>query len=103
MFPRLTFAEFKSRSLAKNVAVLFIRQHGCQHCEAAEKAMKDSHLIAALSEVEFFQLFIDDEPQVPQELGLIGVPAFLKINSDGRKCLKTGFDNITGLQRFIQN
>ncbi len=89
MFQKTTLSDFLRLIELEQISVLFIKEQGCKFCEAAENEMKK--ITETLPAVKFFEVLINDEPTVPTKLGLIGVPAFLKIDRAGRKKLKIGF------------
>lgn len=101
MFQRISLEQFiKSSGLGKT-SLLFIRERGCQYCQIAEEQMKKAGFPETIGSVNCFEAVIDDEPKLPSKLGLVGVPAFLKIEPTGRKRTKTGFENVEDLIQFL--
>ncbi len=95
-----TFREFTDR-IKSRAAVLLIKEQGCRHCEGAQQAINESQLERRMEPLPFFELFIEDQPDLPTTLGLVGVPAFLVVNKNGTKKVKVGFQNLSDLENFF--
>lgn len=102
MFQRISLEQFIKSFEAGKTSLLFIVERGCQYCQIAEQQMKKAGFPETISSVNFFEAVIDDEPALPSKLGLVGVPAFFKIDPSGRKRVKIGFENIEDLIQFLE-
>ncbi len=98
----LTFEQFLTVAKPGSTFVLFIKERGCQYCKITEGEMTKDFL-SSFKDVSFFQTSIDNEPELPSKLGLVGVPAFFKVSSRGEKRLKTGFESLEDLRSFISS
>lgn len=103
MFPKMKFEDFLQASRPGETSVLFIREVGCFHCEHAEAEMRKDAFFSSPSEVHFYETSIDDEPGLSSKLGLIGVPAFYKIDPTGKRRVKTALGSVDSLKTFIQS
>lgn len=101
MFKRITLEEFQSQADSASTSLLFIRELGCKYCENAEREMQKSDLEKQFKSIRFFEIYIDDHPELPAKLGLVGVPAFMKLNPRGEKRIKIGFSGIEDLKHFL--
>lgn len=101
MFQRISFEQFIKSSKTGKISLLFIKERGCQYCQIAEEEMKKAGFPESISSINCYEVLIDDEPGLPSKLGLVGVPAFFKIDSAGKKRIKTGFGNIEDLNQFL--
>ncbi len=101
MFQKITLIEFMQKSENGSTSLLFVNEQGCRYCELAETEIKKDEFFKNHLSVKFFEASINDEPGIAAKLGLVGVPAFLKIDGTGRKRIKTGFDSIESLTKFI--
>ncbi len=101
MFQKVSFEQFIESFETGKASVLFIKEQGCQYCQIAEREMKKAGFPESIGSINCFEVSIDNEPGLPSKLGLVGVPAFFKIDSIGRKRIKTGFENIEDLNQFI--
>ena len=101
MFQRISLEQFITFFETGKASLLFIKEQGCQYCQIAEREMKKAGFPESIGAIICFEVSIDDEPGLPSKLGLVGVPAFFKIDPIGRKRIKTGFENIEDLNRFM--
>lgn len=101
MFQRISFELFIKSSETGKTSLLFIKERGCRYCQIAEEEMKKAGFPESIGLISCFEVLIDDEPALPSKLGLVGVPAFFKIDPIGRKRIKTGYENIEDLNQFI--
>ncbi len=101
MFERVTLKEFFNQVTEDATSILFIKEKGCKHCKEAEAILNSILLESSLENIRIFELDITEEPSVVAELALVGVPAFLRVDSHGRKQIKVGVDSKAELTRFI--
>lgn len=99
IFQNTSSEEFFETSLKGKASLLYIKEQGCRYCEFAEAEMKRAGLPEALGKIRFHECSIDQEPGLATKLGLVGVPAFLKVDVTGRKKILVGFESI---ERFIE-
>jgi hypothetical protein len=101
MFKRITFDQFLLQAELGSASLLFIKEQSCKYCENAEREIQKGELENQFKSMQFFELYIDDHPELPAQLGLVGVPAFFKIDPSGRKRMKVGFDGLENLKHFL--
>lgn len=94
-----SITEFEKQQKLWPQSVLFVKQQGCEFCEVAALELTNIVSDKQFSNIHFFTIDIEKSPEVPGQLAILGVPAFLAINSLGHRRIQSGFVN---RQQFLQ-
>ncbi len=100
MFLSISSEEFLN-SPKSVTSILFIKEVGCKYCEAAESLLTEGKVVQRFTTIAFFEVRINDEPDLPTKLGLVGVPSFLKVEPSGRRRVLSGFDSLDAFESFL--
>lgn len=103
MYQNISLVEFEKQCNSTHISVLLIKQDGCKFCDEVIDISVNQKLNEKFKNIHFFQISIEQESDIVSKLGLVGVPAFLKMNQQGHKKLKTGFNGLNDLLIFFEN
>lgn len=82
--------EFLKLPHKHETSLLLIKEKGCPFCAVAETLIELNLENWTTEGINFYSLPIDDFPSVPVKLGLVEVPALLRIDQIGRLRLRVG-------------
>ncbi len=102
MLQEIILDEFLNLPPKHETSLLLIKEKGCPFCEVAETLIKLNLEKWKTQGINFYSLSIDEFPSVPVKLGLVEVPALLRIDKMGKKRLRVGVGKTKDYLSFIE-